>query len=32
MRRLASAHGALSFFFNTGILALTINFLVGPFQ
>jgi len=32
MRRLASAHGALSFFFNTVILALTINFLVGAFQ
>ena len=32
MRRLASAHGALSFFFNTVILALTINFLVGTFQ
>ncbi len=29
MRRLASMHGALSFFFNTVILALTINFLVG---
>ncbi len=28
MRRLASVHGALSFFFNTVILALTINFLV----
>ncbi len=32
MRRLASAHGALSFFFNTVILALTINFLVSAFQ
>ena len=32
MRRLASAHGALSFFFNTVILALTINFLVNAFQ
>lgn len=28
MRRLASLHGALAFFFNTVILALTINFLV----
>ncbi|HTZ78459.1 MAG TPA: DUF1345 domain-containing protein [Stellaceae bacterium] len=28
MRRLASVHGALAFFFNTVILALTINFLV----
>ena len=32
MRRLASVHGALSFFFNTVILALTINFLVSVFQ
>ena len=32
MRRLASAHGALSFFFNTVILALTINFVVNAFQ
>jgi uncharacterized membrane protein len=32
MRRLATAHGALSFFFNTVILALTINFLVNTFQ
>jgi uncharacterized membrane protein len=32
MRRLASVHGALSFFFNTVILALTINFLVSTFQ
>jgi uncharacterized membrane protein len=32
MRRLASGHGALSFFFNTVILALTINFLVNAFQ
>ncbi len=32
MRRLASIHGALSFFFNTVILALTINFLVSAFQ
>ena len=32
MRRLASAHGALSFFFNTVILALTINFLVSLAQ
>ncbi len=32
MRRLASVHGALSFFFNTVILALTINFLVSAFQ
>jgi uncharacterized membrane protein len=31
MRRLASVHGALSFFFNTVILALTINFLVSVF-
>ncbi len=28
MRRLASLHGALAFFFNTIILALTVNFLV----
>jgi len=28
MRRVATLHGALSFFFNTVILALTINFLV----
>jgi uncharacterized membrane protein len=28
MRRLATMHGVLSFFFNTGILALTINLLV----
>jgi len=28
MRRIATVHGALSFFFNTVILALTINFLV----
>jgi len=28
MRRIATLHGALSFFFNTVILALTINFLV----
>jgi len=32
MRRLASMHGALSFFFNTVILALTINLLVSAFQ
>jgi uncharacterized membrane protein len=32
MRHLASLHGALSFFFNTVILALTINFLVSAFQ
>ncbi len=32
MRRLASVHGALSFFFNTVILALTINFLVSAFS
>jgi len=32
MRRLASVHGALSFFFNTVILALTINVLVSAFQ
>ena len=32
MRRLASVHGALSFFFNTVILALTINLLVSAFQ
>jgi uncharacterized membrane protein len=32
MRRLASAHGALSFFFNTVILALTINLLVNAYQ
>ena len=32
MRHLASVHGALSFFFNTVILALTINFLVNAFQ
>ena len=31
-RRLASAHGALSFFFNTVILALTINLVVNAFQ
>jgi uncharacterized membrane protein len=28
MRRLASVHGVLSFFFNTVILALTVNILV----
>ncbi|MGE5203251.1 MAG: DUF1345 domain-containing protein [Acidobacteriota bacterium] len=28
LRRLATLHGALSFFFNTVILALTVNFLV----
>ena len=32
MRHLATVHGALSFFFNTVILALTINFLVSAFQ
>jgi len=32
MRRLASVHGALAFFFNTVILALTINFLVSAFS
>ena len=32
MRRLAAMHGVLSFFFNTVILALTINFLVSAFQ
>jgi uncharacterized membrane protein len=32
MRRLASVHGALSFFFNTVILALTINVLVSAVQ
>ena len=32
MRRLASMHGALSFFFNTVILALTVNLLVSAFQ
>jgi uncharacterized membrane protein len=32
MRHLASLHGALSFFFNTVILALTINFLVSASQ
>jgi len=28
---LATLHGALSFFFNTVILALTVNFLVNAF-
>jgi uncharacterized membrane protein len=32
MRHLASVHGGLSFFFNTVILALTINFLVSALQ
>jgi uncharacterized membrane protein len=32
MRWLAAMHGVLSFFFNTVILALTINFLVNTFQ
>lgn len=31
MRRLATMHGILSFFFNTVILAITINLLVGAF-
>lgn len=29
IRRLALAHGVLSFFFNTGILALAVNFIAG---
>lgn len=32
MRRLAAMHGVLSFFFNTVILALTVNFLVNAVQ
>ena len=31
MRRQATMHGILSFFFNTVILAMTINLLVGAF-
>jgi uncharacterized membrane protein len=29
MRRLTLSHGVLSFFFNTGVLALSVNILAG---